>query len=515
MVHWSLAAIPLALAQFDGNPKGWDRARRCDHADYDPPCGPCEGVGGYVSSDALADITIASCQTEGVFDANSRVRPVWGADFSELKSSEILIGKKTDPACFQAFPSNDSTSENCYKPQTCQIFSEMNSYRALVLSCEQSGNAWNIAGNVSSVIYHQNGNMWITNILGRLGLVNQCVCTSPREGGDPNKAEVGPVQYNWVDKLFYVATETVGVEYGVGSMLLDHWAYGPHHAWTDPETGIIVRMWQPFNGLQVFEPGQWREGSAYQDAVKSSLFRTDYLFEQLSTDGSRAPDWCTKDAPINTFRIKCQDDGFPETSTVGSEPSPVELAHQPLGEHRTTAVDLRRARSKVPRNAYKGADFGSMSGALNEYLLQQAPQSKECDLWTVEELQDLQMSLLMLRDSSLNDLYHDMDDNRKIVKNITEIVREWDVLNELARTDPDLARAHRDGHCHEAVMWYTHHLPEGMKQLLQDKISLPLLSSMKHSVKDVKHGPRVHRAYEEKVTCASCHSFEYPSATVV
>ena len=32
---------------------------------------------------------------------------------------------------------------------------------------------------------------------------------------------------------------------------LDHWAYGPHHLWSYPESGQILRMWQPFNGLQV------------------------------------------------------------------------------------------------------------------------------------------------------------------------------------------------------------------------------------------------------------------------
>ena len=38
------------------------------------------------------------------------------------------------------------------------------------------------------------------------------------------------------------------------------------------------------------------------------------------------------------------------------------------------------------------------------------------------------------------------------------MVREWESLNAKA----ELARMHRDGHCHEAVMWYVHH-PESMK----------------------------------------------------
>ena len=39
------------------------------------------------------------------------------------------------------------------------------------------------------------------------------------------------------------------------------------------------------------------------------------------------------------------------------------------------------------------------------------------------------------------------------------MAREWESLNAKA----ELARMHRDGHCHEIVMWYVHHLPESMK----------------------------------------------------
>ena len=39
------------------------------------------------------------------------------------------------------------------------------------------------------------------------------------------------------------------------------------------------------------------------------------------------------------------------------------------------------------------------------------------------------------------------------------MAREWESLNAKA----ELARMHRDGHCHEAVKWYVHHLPESMK----------------------------------------------------
>ena len=44
--------------------------------------------------------------------------------------------------------------------------------------------------------------------------------------------------------------------------------------------------------------------------------------------------------------------------------------------------------------------------------------------------------------------------------------------------DSEPVRKHRDGHCHEGVMWYVHHLPESLKEDITDKASLPLLSQM-------------------------------------
>ena len=55
----------------------------------------------------------------------------------------------------------------------------------------------------------------------------------------------------------FIAREIIGVEYlsevegELTDVELDHWAYGPHHLWSYPENGQILRMWQPFNGLQV------------------------------------------------------------------------------------------------------------------------------------------------------------------------------------------------------------------------------------------------------------------------
>jgi hypothetical protein len=41
-------------------------------------------------------------------------------------------------------------------------------------------------------------------------------------------------------------------------MVLDHWNTWAHHIWTDPVTKNIVRMWKPWNGLQIFPPDAWK-----------------------------------------------------------------------------------------------------------------------------------------------------------------------------------------------------------------------------------------------------------------
>ncbi len=97
--------------------------------------------------------------------------------------------------------------------------------------------------------------MWIVNHFPWWTFgIYQCVCVPIREGG-AGRDPVYPIQYNWVDKLNYVGREILGIEYIDVTAELDHWVYGPHHVWTYPESGQIIRMWQPFNGLQIYPEG--------------------------------------------------------------------------------------------------------------------------------------------------------------------------------------------------------------------------------------------------------------------
>ena len=103
-----LAMLAVALGQkgqgADGNPHGWDRTRRCDHVDYHPVCRPCEGVGGIPYGDNNSQIDLTTCRVISNASAvPNPVRPVWDRQWT-TRTYEVLIGPKTDPFCFQAFP---------------------------------------------------------------------------------------------------------------------------------------------------------------------------------------------------------------------------------------------------------------------------------------------------------------------------------------------------------------------------------------------------------------------------
>merc|ERR1719385_210895 len=140
----------------------------------------------------------------------------------------------------------------------------------------------------SSVLY-QGKNFWVVNKLPwYVGGIHQCICTDIKENGAGEQVYY-PVQYNWVEKMVFIGREIIGVEYLNIERELDHWAFGPHHLWSEPETGNILRMWQPFNGLQVY-PGGVPQGS-----VDSTLFdeMSDVLNGWLNTSTLTKPcmDW--------------------------------------------------------------------------------------------------------------------------------------------------------------------------------------------------------------------------------
>jgi hypothetical protein len=477
-----VAGIALSsTAPADGNPHDWDRLRRCDHIDYEPKCGACEGIGGIPHGDKNEEIDLTSCEivaTPDQIDPSTLVKPVWGSQFTVDKYYEILIGPKTDPFCFNSFPSNTSAGPLCYRVDSGkQVYDGKTLF--LDLDVETP------FGTVKSNVIHQGKNLWIVNQFPWYALgVHQCICSTVTEGGAGGTG-LYPINYNWTDQMLFVGREKIGVEYIGPEKLhveeLNHWAFGPHHVWST-DNGEIRRMWQPYNGLEVFPEG----------TNNKKIDPT--VFDDIP------PAVCKKGGA--TFRLKCDDDGH---TTKGVTPEP-----------KLAAKDLSRARQRTPGPDFRGDSFDAMSKTLNRFLANDGRvATKECNEFSASEIQGLQKLLYLARDQSLDDIYQAAGDNRRLRASLEDLAKSWTSLNALTADHPEGGVIVRDGHCHEAVMWYVHHLSEDMKELLSEsvKMTLPLLSYVRH---DDCHDSGDHvlakacSVYQEQVTCLSCHANVLP-----
>ena len=210
-------------------------------------CGQCEGYGGIPYGDANDEITLSSCTPVADNPNRTKIRPVWSTRMTMSPYYSVQIGPKKDPFCFQAIPENQSNGALCYQRQTGSQVYEMGKYNSLRFDVNLATGA----GNVTSAVIAQGPYLWIVNHLPWYALgIKQCICTQPKQGGDATASNVYPLQYNWTNRMSWWGLENIFVEYVYKNMTLDHWNYGPHHVWTVPETGSIIRMWQPFNGLQ-------------------------------------------------------------------------------------------------------------------------------------------------------------------------------------------------------------------------------------------------------------------------
>merc|ERR1739848_112142 len=125
----------------------------------------------------------------------------------------------------------------------------------------------------------------------------------------------------------------------------------------------------------------------------------------------------------------------------------------------SSAKDLWRAKTKVPRKQYNGDTFAEMSKTLNGWLKRSktVASTRECRDWTVKELQKLQAMLYVLRHDDLQDIYKSVDDNRKMRTKMDELKTSWDELNSYVH-DGD----HGDAVVSEEGRKYLHECPESV-----------------------------------------------------
>mmetsp|Transcript_61453 Transcript_61453/g.193717 ORF Transcript_61453/g.193717 Transcript_61453/m.193717 type:complete len:551 (-) Transcript_61453:126-1778(-) len=171
--------------------------------------------------------------------------------------------------------------------------------------------------------------------------------------------------------------------------------------------------------------------------------------------------------------------------------------------------DLMRAKTKVPRPAWKGKTSDSMSAVLNGHLKKMFPHTKPCSEWTAEQLQAYQEQLYGHRHGDLDAIYNGTRDNRRMRRNCLEDHRgHWGNVNRKVRKFPHLTHMHRDGHCHEAVMWLIHHVPAVEQHTIFARQPVPLLSETRHKCAPSAGAEEdeLCKVYEAQMSCADCHS---------
>jgi len=272
-----------------------------------PRCQACEGVGGRAWSDTNEDIDITPCEVVALpdkVDMSTVAKPLYPKAFTVKRKdgkqggySDTLIGWKTDPFCFGFFPQNDSIKPLCYRSEDAYA-KYYDAYREAARS-EYTLKLPGVFGyfpNTTAVILQANDTMWIQN---HLWFVDQCICANP-SGNHCTNPPCHNYVWNWdtFKNAQYLGREKIGAEWiqnhGTGNsskiMELDHFILWTHHVWTDPVSKRPVRMWKPFNGLQVYDPEAWT------DSVEDpSVF-------------DNPPAQCKKGGA--KIRINCDDDGW-------------------------------------------------------------------------------------------------------------------------------------------------------------------------------------------------------------
>jgi len=179
--------------------------------------------------------------------------------------------------------------------------------------------------------------------------------------------------------------------------------------------------------------------------------------------------------------------------------------------------DLKRAKQKVPRAAWKGDDFAAMNKVLMSHLSNKHHVIRPCVEWTVDDLQQLQLRLFNESEEELLAIYDASGDNRRQrFKSLPSLQAHWREINAAAASVEGLDRVRRDGLCHEIVMSAVHHISSSsLRRILEERQALPSLPMQQHhlpseaelsATQSAQAQRAVHAEYAHQVSCQQCHT---------
>eukprot|EP00933_Yihiella_yeosuensis_P034621 TRINITY_DN280_c0_g1_i1.p1 TRINITY_DN280_c0_g1~~TRINITY_DN280_c0_g1_i1.p1 ORF type:complete len:549 (+),score=119.48 TRINITY_DN280_c0_g1_i1:79-1725(+) len=174
------------------------------------------------------------------------------------------------------------------------------------------------------------------------------------------------------------------------------------------------------------------------------------------------------------------------------------------------SADLQRAKTKKPRDDYKGKDQTELSKVLNKHM-KRSERVRPCDDWSPAELQEFMASILKERNHDLQEIYAKVKDRRQLkMGGVEEYRAHWDELDGAVKKYPHLLQPHKESHCRQAVMWWTHHLTdEKRSHLRKQNITVPLLPEGPKLACGQGQGADEHKAcvgINEPNSCDWCHS---------
>jgi hypothetical protein len=180
--------------------------------------------------------------------------------------------------------------------------------------------------------------------------------------------------------------------------------------------------------------------------------------------------------------------------------------------------DLARAKERVPRDAWKGHDFASMSGVLTLRLREAGFRVHDCSSWSVSELQELQRRIFPEAEAEFLAVYEAAADNRRQrFRSLGELEAHWAALDEAVEAEQRLREVRRDGLCHEAVMWWVHHLAgPTQRRLASEGLRLPSLPTVRHAPRALTApASAVHAEYALQGPCSACHVWSARNGTAL
>lgn len=199
----------------------------------------------------------------------------------------------------------------------------------------------------------------------------------------------------------------------------------------------------------------------------------------------------------------------------------------PAAELLESDADIARAHTKVPGDAFRGEGHVGMVAALNRALRRQAAAGggapvAPCESFTAGALADTLKILLAARDERFDLIYRAASDNRRLrLDSAAAYVARWAEEEAAVSGFAPLEEAVRDARCHDAVMWWVHHVAAEKKEELGALVTLPLLPATAGKGPRTRNtlaraaralgapeaaGALAYETYEVSITCNACHA---------